>query len=240
MRTAWIAAALAALAAAGPRATPAQERVVIRGQVLAFEGRQPLRGVLVTAPLSGASVLTDSLGAFSFEMFTDLEYQLLAEDMGYLPHGVTVGQEAHEAPVLILLRADDAYLAGLATLEERLRQRRGSRGGRIQIIEHDSLMVSTEPSAYDLVRRSVPMARACEGRGEQLCIFGGSSERAIRLCIDDVRPTGGAGDLTRYEPAHLWRVEIYGNGSQVRVFTRWFVDRTVRSKEGRVSLTPMC
>ena len=70
-----------------------QERVEIRGQVVDAESRVPLRGVLVTAPLSGSSVLTDSLGTFGLSFIEDLGYALVAEDLGYRPLRFTLGPE---------------------------------------------------------------------------------------------------------------------------------------------------
>jgi hypothetical protein len=217
-----------------------QERVEIRGQVVDAESRVPLRGVLVTAPLSGSSVLTDSLGTFGLSFIEDLGYALVAEDLGYRPLRFTLGPEAAEALAIVALAPDSAMLAGLGVLEERLEQRRRGRSGRIQLIEHDSLTVSIATSAYTLVTRSLPMARACERQTENLCVPAGSRERVVRMCIDDVRPPAGASTLESYHPSDLWLVEIYGNGSRVRVYTRWFVDRIARTKQGMVSFNPPC
>jgi len=200
-----------------------QERVMIRGQVVDAGSRVPLQGVLVTAPLAGSSVLTDSTGAFSLSFIEDRGYALIAEDMGYRS-----------------LVPDSAMLSGLAVLQERLEDRRRLRGGRVQLIEHDSLTVSTAASAYTLVRRAVPMARACSSQTENLCVPGGSRERAVRICIDDQRPPAGASTLESYDPSGLWLVEIYSNGSRVRVYSRWFVDRIARTKQGMVSFNPPC
>jgi hypothetical protein len=203
-----------------------QERVTIRGQVVDAESRAALQGVLVTAPLSGNSVLTDSLGAF---------------DLGYQSLRFTLGPEAAEALAIVALVPDSAMLAGLEVLEERLERRRRRGGsGRIQLIEHDSLTVSTAVSAYTLVRRSVPMARACSRLTENLCVPGGSRERLIRICIDDLRPPAGASTLESYDPSDLWLVEIYNHGSRVRVYSRWFVDRLARTKQGMLSFNPPC
>jgi hypothetical protein len=218
-----------------------QERVQIRGQVVDAESRAALQGVLVTAPLSGNSVLTDSIGAFSLSFIEDLGYALIAEDMGYQSLRFTLGPEAAEALAIIALVPDTAMLSGLTALEKRLEQRRRrGGGGRIQLIEHDSLTVSTAVSAYTLVRRSVPMARPCSRLTENLCVPGGSRERLIRICIDDLRPPAGASTLESFDPADLWLVEIYNNGSRVRVYSRWFVDRLARTKQGMLSFNPPC
>jgi hypothetical protein len=217
-----------------------QERVTIRGQVLDAVTRQPLRGVWVTAPLAGLTVLTDSLGIFSLSLIRDRSYELQAEDMGY--HGLrfTLDAEAVEATPTVLLPPDPAMLSGLDTLERRLEHRRRQRGGRYRLVEHDSLLLSDETSAFSLVRRSVPMARVCRRQTENLCLPRGSRESAIRICVDDARPAAGASVLDSYKPADLWLVEIRGNGDSVRVYSRWFVDRIARTQQGFVALNPPC
>jgi hypothetical protein len=230
-----LAALLVSTATAG-----GQERVTIRGQVVDAESRAPLQGVLVTAPLSGNRVLTDSLGGFGLSFIEDRGYALIAEDLGYQSLRFTLGPEAAEALAIVALVPDSAMLAGLDVLEERLEQRRRRRSGRIQLIEHDSLTLSMAASAYTLVRRTVPMARACRGQTENLCIPTGSRERAVRICIDDVRPPAGASTLDSYNPSDLWLVEIYDNGSRVRVYSRWFVDRIARTRQGMLSFNPPC
>jgi len=224
-------------------AAHSQERVVIRGQVIDAESRVPLRGVLMTAPLAGSSVLTDSLGTFSLSFIEDLGYALVAEDLGYQPLRFTLGPGAAEALAVVALVPDSAMLSGLSVLEERLEERRRRRqSGRIQLIEHDSLTLSMAASAYTLVRRSVPMARPCSSQTENLCVPGASRqrERAVRICIDDLRPPAGASTLESYDPSDLWLVEIYNYGSRVRVYSRWFVDRIARTKQGMVSFNPPC
>jgi len=64
-----------------------QERVVLRGQVIDATSREPLHGVLVTAPLAGLSVLTDSLGGFSLSLFEDRGYDLVVEALEGLLSG---------------------------------------------------------------------------------------------------------------------------------------------------------
>lgn len=220
--------------------TRGQERVTIRGDVVDADTRAPLQGVLVTAPLAGVSVLTDSAGTFSVGLIRDRSYELVLEDLGYVPARFTLGPEAETSRTTLLLRSVPEMLSGLAVLEDRLRQRRRRRGGHVRLLEHDSLMVSTERNAYSLVERSVPGARMCDRQIENLCILGGTRERAIRICVDDQRPPAGASALASYDPSDLWLVEIYDRGRSVRVYSRWFVTQVVRSEGGLIPMSPSC
>lgn len=214
-----------------------QERVVLRGHVIDASSREPLQGVLVTAPLAGLTVLTDSLGDFSLSLFEDRGYQLVVEDMGYQALRITLAPEAAESSTTIPLPPDMEMLAGLTGLQESLEQRRRRSGGVVRLIEHDELMLSTEISVYTLVLRSVPMANPCSNRPQNLCRLGRSR---IRICMDDAHLTAGASELESYEPADVWLVEIYNNGGRVRVYTRWFVNQIARTRQGQLSINPVC
>ena len=64
-------------------AVDGQEHVVLHGQVIDASSREPLQGVLVSAPLAGLSVLTDSLGDFSLSMIEDQGYELVSTSGTY-------------------------------------------------------------------------------------------------------------------------------------------------------------
>lgn len=217
-----------------------QEHVTIRGKVADAGTGAPLEGVIVTAPLAGVRAFTDTTGAFHLELIRDRSYELVAEDLGYVPGRFTLGAEAEHTLATLLLTPVPGTLSGLAVLEDRLRQRRRRRGGHIRLLEHDSLLVSRERNAYTLVERVVPGARACDRQIENLCLPGGTRERAIRICIDDHRPPAGASALGSYDPSDLWLVEIYNRGRSVRVYSRWFVARIARDEEGLIPMNPSC
>jgi hypothetical protein len=215
--------------------TRGQERIVIRGHVVDAASQEPLQGVHVTASRSEVSVLTDSLGDFSVSFIRDWGYELIAGAMGYQPVRITLGPEAEQVSTTIQLHPDSEALAGLAVLHDRLEQRRRRRGSRIRLIEHDELALSTESSAYALVRR-IATAQPC-GNQRDLCRLGRSR---VRICIDDLSPSAGAWELEAYEPSDLWLIEVYNNGGRVRVYSRWFIDQIARTKQGEISSNPIC
>ncbi len=216
--------------------TSGQERIVLRGHVVDAASQEPLQGVRVTAPLSELSVLTDSLGDFSVSFIRDWGYELVAGAVGYQPVRITLGPEAEQGSTTIQLHPDPEALAGLAVLHDRLEQRRRRRSNRIRLMEHDELALSTESSAYALVRRMIPGTQPCENQRD-LCRLGRSR---VRICIDDVSPSAGARELEAYEPSDLWLIEVYNNGGRVRVYSRWFIDQIARTKQGEIRPNPIC
>ncbi len=218
-----------------PTPAPGQDRVVLTGTLLDSDTREPLRGAQVFAPLSEMSAVTDSLGSFEISFIKDTHYDLVAAAMGYGSRSVTLSPEAEQNSTTIELRPDPVGMVSLAVLHEELEERRRlRRTPRLRVIDHVELGASDEPSAYSLVRR-VAGAQACQDL-QELCRLG----RRVRLCIDDSSPIRGARELEAYAPSDLWLMEVYREGREVRVYTRWFIERVIRTRRGELRRIPIC
>lgn len=230
-RVLTLALALAVL----PAPAPGQNRVVLHGTVLDSDTREPLRGAQIFAPLSERSAVTDSVGSFEISFIKDTHYELVAAAMGYAPTRVTLPPEAEQSSTSIELVPDPQAMVSLAVLHEGLEERRRQRRTpRLRVIDHVELGASDAPSAYTFVRR-VTGAQACQSL-QELCRLG----RRVRLCIDDASPIRGARELEAYTPSDLWLMEIYREGREVRVYTRWFIERVIRTRRGELRRIPIC
>lgn len=228
--TAAAALLLSAVAVSG------QERVVLQGQVVDASSAEPLSGAQVMAPLSERSALTDSVGRFEISFIRDHRYELVVGAVAYNPVRVTLGPAAEQSALVVSLEADPQALAALGVLQDRLEERRRlRRDRRLQLVEHGELAQMEESSAYDLVRR-LTVANPCSNQRD-LCRLGRSR---VRLCIDDANPGAGARELESYDVSDLWLIEVYANGRSVRVYSRWFIDQTVRARDGEIRLRPIC
>ena len=217
--------------------TPAsgQDRVVLNGTLVDSDTREPLPGAQVLAPLSEVNVVTDSLGSFEISFIKDTHYDLVAAAMGYGSRSVTLSPEAEQTSTTIELRPDPVAMVSLAVLHEELEERRRQRRTpRLRVIDHVELGASDEPSAYSLVRR-VAGAQACQDL-QELCRLG----RRIRLCVDDTNPIRGARELEALRPSDLWLMEVYREGREVRVYSRWFIERVIGTRQGKLRRIPMC
>ena len=227
--------ALVLVLAVLPAPAPGQDQVVLNGTVLDADTREPVPGAQVVAPLSEISVVTDSLGSFEISFIKDTHYDLVATAMGYGPRSVALSPEAEQNSTTIELRPDPVAMVSLAVLHEELEERRRQRRTpRLRVIDHVELGANDAPSAYSLVRR-VAGAQACEGL-QELCRLG----RRVRLCIDDSSPIRGARELEAYAPSDLWLMEVYREGREVRVYTRWFIERVIRTRQGELRRIPIC
>lgn len=212
-----------------------QDRIVLRGTVLNSGTREPLGGAQVLAPLSEISAVTDSLGEFRIPFVQDSHYELVAAAMGYQPARFTVGSDAEQGSIAIALAPDPEAMASLAVLHDGLEERRRRhRTRRLRVIDNVELGRSDASTAYSLVR-DLAVAQPCEAL-QELCRLG----RRVRLCVDDMSPIGGARELEAYLPSDLWLIEVYREGREVRVYSRWFIDQIIRTRHGEVRRTPMC
>ena len=227
--------ALALTLAVLPAPTLGQHRVVLHGKVLDSNTHEPLRGAQVLAPLSEISAITDSLGAFEISFVRDRGYELVAAAMGYQPGRVSVASEAEQKLTTIELLPDPQAMASLAVLLDGLEERRRRRRTRrLRVIDNVELGSSGAPTAYALVRQ-VAVAQPCQAM-QELCRLG----RRIRVCIDDSSPIGGARELEVYSPSDLWLIEVYQEGREVRVYSRWFIDHIIQTRQGELRRIPMC
>ena len=223
------------LLAGAPDSGDAQDRVVLRGTVVHDETRVPVPGAQVVAPLSELSAVTDSLGHFEISFIRDTHYELVTAAIGYAPTRVTLGPEAEHATIELGLEPDEEALASLEVLHDGLEDRRRlRRTRRLELIEHVELGRSDAENAYNLVR-DLTSAQPCEGL-EHLCRLG----RRVQLCIDDNNLHRGARELEAYAPSDLWLIEVYREGREIRVYSRWFIDDLIRRRQGEIRRIPMC
>lgn len=213
----------------------AQDRVVLRGYIVDAEGSERVAGAQVMSPLSERVALTDTLGAFEIPFIADSEYELMATAIGYHTVRVRLGPEAEERLIAIELPRDEQMAGPLATLAERIEERRRlRRTRRLEVVESPTLAASTAETAYDMLKE-LTSAQPCRGL-RSLCRLG----REVGLCVDDAPLNGGARDLEALDPADLWLVELYNEGRDIRIYTRWFIDNTLRTREGRLRRNPIC
>jgi len=203
----------------------AQGRVRIRGRVLDGVTRTPVAGAFVSRSYSDTGVLTDSLGLFTLELLTDFSYPITVENLGYRTLDVVLNPTAPEEFTTVLLPPDPLAIQGLSVLVDRFARRRRTYVGPVRVVDHDRLLNGPSQSALELVTRSVPFGRPCRTSFDELCTVRRGREQVVQICIDERPAFAGARELESYDAKELYMVEVYGWGSEIRVYSRWYVDR---------------
>ncbi|MFL5386971.1 MAG: carboxypeptidase regulatory-like domain-containing protein [Longimicrobiaceae bacterium] len=245
IRTHWqsIACAIAALAAATPAAA---QRVTLSGQVVDAASGQPVSAATVEVRPRREKALTDAQGRFTIRT-TQGEHVIVADALGYgtVMTPVTLSDAAVEVDVA--LEKNPVLLQGIVATASRLKSRRNSYPYAVRSLEANQIASSGAPNmelfvrermgvyftscsnytagrAFATQRTRVPFAL----QGYQSCVYsrGGSIPSAVY--VDEVRmPDPGV--LSLYSPSEVAAVEVYQNGGQIRVYTRWFMEWAART-----------
>jgi hypothetical protein len=251
---AWaLAACLAAAPAAAQRAvsiaTPsaAAQRATLSGRVVDAASGQPIPAAVVEVMPRREKALTDAQGRFTLRT-TQGEHVIVADAMGYgsVMTPVTIGDAAVEAEVA--LEKDPVMLQGIVATASRLESRRRAYPHAVHSLDATQIAASGAPDIGMLVRGrlgvyftecsrySPGFALATSRRldpfadagGYMSCVYSRGSAVPSAVYVDEVRmPDPGV--LSLYSPQEVAAVEVYHNGEQIRVYTRWFMEWAART-----------
>lgn len=237
-RRRWILPALAALALAMFAAAPAQAQrraaVVVTGQVVDAGTGQALAGVLVEAAPGARTALTDAEGRFTLRLHAG-DYLLHASRLGYAEGRRVVAVAGDSlgglvfalAPQPLLLervnvvlnrfesRRRTVPLASRVLDEQRLAHMGGSSVARV--LESEAMLVPCAGS------------RSFAGGSQNSCIYSRGQTVRPEVYVDDRLAFGGMDELDVYGTSEVHHVEVYGRGLMIRVYTRSYVERIIRS-----------
>ena len=246
-RTQWqiVGCAIAALAAALPASA---QRATLRGQVVDASSGQPISAAVIEIMPRHEEAVTDAQGRFSVRTsFGD--HVIVADALGYGSQlqAVTIGDAAVD--VQVSLQRDPVLLQGVVATASRLESRRRAYPYAVRSLKAQQIAASGAPNMEMFVRerfgvmftscRPTIAARSALGTfvrmdrggasGFQSCVWSRGGTSPARVYIDEVRmPDTGA--LALYHPADVAEVEVYHNGEQIRVYTRWFMEWAARNQ----------
>jgi len=227
-------------------ATPAAaQRVTLRGQVVDAASGQPIQAAVVEVMPRHESALTDAQGRFSVRT-TVGEHVIMADALGYgsviMP--VTFGEPM--ADVQVTLEKDPVLLQGIVATASRLESRRRAYPHAVRALSASQIATSGAPNVQILVRERLGVFfTSCSGYaaagalasrarldpwagGFENCVYSRGGAIPSRVYIDEVRmPDAEA--LALYGPQDVAEVEVYHNGEQIRVYTRWFMEWAARN-----------
>ena len=244
-RTHWqsIACALAAILAATPAAA---QRATLRGQVIDAASGQPIAAAVIEVMPRRDKAVTDAQGRFT--LHTSLgDHVIMADALGYSSavQPITIGDP--EVEVQVGLDKDPVQLERIVVTASRLQSRRQAYPYAVRALSAEQIATSSAPNLETLVRERMGVfLTPCSGYasagslatrarfdpwaggGLRNCVYSRGGTATSRVYIDEVRmPDAGA--LALYGPQDVAEVEVYRNGEQIRVYTRWFMDWAARN-----------
>lgn len=214
-------AALAIAALAAGRADA--QRVTVSGQVSDAENGHPLAGALVKVGDDHHTALTDAQGRYQVRGVSPGERMVFASAMGYRLSSGAVAVGGSGAAVDLVLDRDPVRLAAIVATASRFEARRRAYGRSARLIDENQIAGSGARDMLDFLETNGGLHRtACGPGGGLRCVWVRGRPARPVVYIDEV-PWPALDLLSAYRPADVARVEVFGGGSQIRVYTRQFL-----------------
>lgn len=242
-------------------ATPslAQTSASITGRVLDADTNRPLDGLTVAVPDLSRSTMTDAEGRFTLRDLPAGDFIVTIAGLGYTPFsetrtiadGVHLEIELTPQPIQI-----EEVVVDIETIDEVFRARRNSSAYRNRVYFEDDLPMTAFATVRQLLSfqaglvmcppvgmapnpaagifsTSLQMSMA----GIQGCVFSRGRSVPVAVYVDEEFSLGGVEALEAYNPAEIYAVELRRNGTEIRLFTKRFIERAQRGTR-MLSRTP--
>ena len=218
--------AAAALAAAAPAHA---QRAVLRGQVVDVRTGDPVPHAAVYVNDNRTSVLADAEGRFEVKHLRPGTRAVWADAPGFSMDMTAVEIPGDSARVTLEVRSDPVRLATLMVSTSRFDRRARGYGGAVRVFGPRELSGMWYPNVRQLLESrarvqptNCPSHATLSGGGG--CIYNRGTHMTSRVVVDEMPWFGGVQDLAHLDLADVSRVEVFGGGRQIRVYTRHFMD----------------
>lgn len=237
-----------ALAAALLAAAPAHAQrkdVTVRGQVVDTRSGQPVAHAAVYLGNDRTVAVADAQGRFELKHIRPGTRAMWADAPGYSMDLVMVDVPGNEANVTLQMQSDPVRLATLTVSTSRLDRRSRGYAGTARVFREHDLAGMWYSNVLEMVqfrggvrqtscpyqggiglmrsRASRSMLQAATGPAGE-CVASRGTAFGSRVFLDEAPWIGGLESLRDFQLSEIARVEIYGQGREVHVFTRQFMD----------------
>jgi hypothetical protein len=235
------AAAIAAVCLAA--APAAAQRATLRGQVVDSRSGQPVPNAAVFVDDSRTGVYADAQGRFEVRHLRAGTRAIWAESPGYKMDLSMVEVAAPATQVTLQMEGNPVQLEALRVTTNRLDRRARGYAGTSRVFRESDLATMWYSNVQQLVQsRGAVRATSCRNRGSYGgaygslgyrgaasytgggCVYSRGTTYSARVFIDEMPWVAGVESLSDFPLAEVARVEIYGQGREVHVFTRQFMN----------------
>lgn len=172
----------------------------------------------------------DENGGFRVEKVKPGGYLILVEKLGYESLYVSIELSGIRDPLVVELEPDDALMAGIEEMVERIDARRNAYGfGPVRMFGEGRLQRSRAVDATRFLEQDAGVLFApCSGRfaGETCVVARGGGLDRPKIIVDEFPIPCGLTFLATYHPGEFYQVEVYDRGATIRFYTREFMKRT--------------
>ena len=223
------------------QAAGSRSPVILSGQVIDQKSGQAMQGAVVEVRPRGHQVVTDESGQFRVRLRPG-DYLVTASLLGYgaQQQAVSLAPGSPEARVF-RLEPQPEVLERVTVTVDRLESRRHMIPMSSRVWERDRLRTVGSMDQFlrggaMITRVSCPRNSSAFIWGEQDCVYRRGQAIVPSVYIDDRRAIGGFTELAMYSAADVNRLEIYGHGLMIRMYTDQYVESVARGKR---NLSPL-
>jgi len=215
----------AACLAAAPAAA---QRASVSGQVIDTHSGQPVAHAAVHVGNNRTTVVADAQGRFTVDHLRPGSRAIWAEAPGYSARMGLVEIPDGPVQVRVEMQGDPVRLATLEVTTSRFDRRARAFAGSVRVFTQADLASMWYPNVAQLLdSRARVAATLCPGYssfGRLDCVYTRGSTAQSRIYVDEAPWLGGQETLMDLHLPSIARVEVYGGGRQVRVYTRQFMN----------------
>lgn len=202
------------------------------GQVVDANTGTPLLGAFVHLQGDLRGVLSDKDGTFVLTGVPKGIRSVAAEQLGYahLVQTIQVGEENEN--LVLAMTPDPILLEGIEVVMDRFERRRRATAVSSRVFERDDLLNSPAIDALEFIeKRSFFRTFPCRGtHSESQCALVRGRVGPVSVYVDEMPFLDGLAYLRMLQPYELHRVEVYGGGRHIRVYTEGFLERAGRTR----------
>jgi hypothetical protein len=247
---------MAGIAAPDPAYAQKAPKRILFGRITDNTTGLPLLGATVALGVTDRMAVTDTAGNFVLRGVPEGDQVLVADQLGYVTSFVAVEVGEATGVVTIALQPDPIMLKGVTVLADRFRRRRNAVGTSVRVFDRGKLLAAGAYDAREFVLWRAGLFRtSCNsggfrrgGSGGYLspayaptyapfsggiatgfdCLYVRGRAISPAVYIDERPAFGGLDELSGYLASQLYLVEVYGGGSQIRIYSTWFVEHSAK------------
>jgi hypothetical protein len=208
-------------------------RGTITGRVVDARTGAPMEGVEIRFLEKRGATTTDAEGRFVLRTRNG-PTALAADFLGYREATAVVTVAGDTDAGTFRLEPDPVMLESLTATVDRFESRRKAYAYSTRVLERREILASSAPDAAWLVLSRGGVSRTSCSPGildfdtSRTCLFMRGRPGRTRIYIDEMPAIGGLDQLASYSPHDLYRVEVYGGGAMIRVYTRWYIEHAAK------------
>jgi hypothetical protein len=201
----------------------------LEGQVVDAKTGAPLVGAFVQVEGDEWGVLSEADGSFSLPDVASGTIPIVVEQLGYKPLRQTLEVGKARDAVTLGVEPDSALLEGINLAVDRLERRRHSAPTSSWAFTRKDLLTQSALDALTFIKTRTP-ARLFPCSLTAECVVWQGRAWPVTVWVDEMPFLGGLDYLRSHQPYDLQRIEVFGGGRQVRVYTAKYLTRVGKTR----------